>query len=77
MPRFAAFAGIRYATDDLAAVTAPPYDVIDDAERSLLEARHPDNVVHINRHSGPMATPSARSLVEGRAGLPSPRPMGC
>src|SRR4051794_37492506 len=48
MPRFDAFAGIRYATDDLAAVTAPPYDVIDAAERAALEARHPHNVVHVD-----------------------------
>src|SRR4051812_6027735 len=55
MPRFDAFAGIRYATDDLAAVTAPPYDVIDDAERTALEARHPHNVVHLDLPPGSAA----------------------
>ena len=48
MPRFSAFPGLRYATDDLTAVTAPPYDVIDAGERAELAARHPHNVVHID-----------------------------
>jgi len=48
MPQFAPFAGIRYATDDLAAVTAPPYDVIDPAERTELCARHEHNVVRVD-----------------------------
>ena len=35
MPRFEPFRGVRYDPDrvDLAQVTAPPYDVIDDAGR--------------------------------------------
>jgi len=40
MPRFEPFPGLRYAVDDLAEVTAPPYDVIDAAERAALVARH-------------------------------------
>lgn len=48
MPKFGPFAGIRYAADDLAAVTAPPYDVIDAHERSQLCARHEHNVVRID-----------------------------
>jgi uncharacterized protein (DUF1015 family) len=48
VPRFDAFRGIRYATDDLSLVTAPPYDVIDDDERVTLAARHPHNVVRID-----------------------------
>lgn len=48
MPTFDAFPGIRYGSDDLALVTAPPYDVIDDAERDALVARHPHNVVRID-----------------------------
>jgi uncharacterized protein (DUF1015 family) len=48
MPKFGPFAGIRYATDDLAAVTAPPYDVIDSHERAQLCARHEHNVVRID-----------------------------
>ena len=48
MPRFEPFHGIRYATDDLSLVTAPPYDVIDAGERAALAARSPHNVVHID-----------------------------
>jgi uncharacterized protein (DUF1015 family) len=48
MPRFSPFPGLRYATDDLAEVTAPPYDVIDAAERAELAARHPHNVVRVD-----------------------------
>ena len=33
MPEFRPFRGLRYTTDDLDAVTAPPYDVIDPPER--------------------------------------------
>jgi uncharacterized protein (DUF1015 family) len=48
MPRFEPFPGIRYAVDDPAEVTAPPYDVIDAAERAELVARHEHNVVRID-----------------------------
>jgi uncharacterized protein (DUF1015 family) len=52
VPKFAAFPGIRYATDDLSFVTAPPYDVIDDEERAALVDRHPHNVVRIDLPRG-------------------------
>jgi uncharacterized protein (DUF1015 family) len=50
MPRFEAFPGVRYDPErvDLAEVTAPPYDVIDAADRARLAARHPNNVVRID-----------------------------
>ncbi len=49
MPRFEPFVGVLYDDAfDLADVTAPPYDVIDDAEREALGARSPYNVVHID-----------------------------
>lgn len=48
MPQFAPFPGIRYATDALAEVTAPPYDVIDSEERAALCAQHEHNVVRID-----------------------------
>jgi uncharacterized protein (DUF1015 family) len=48
VPRFAPFAGIRYGGDDLALVTAPPYDVIDAEERRALAAQHQHNVVRID-----------------------------
>jgi uncharacterized protein (DUF1015 family) len=50
VPRFEPFPGIRYRQDqlDLAAVTAPPYDVINPAGRAGLAGRDPHNVVAID-----------------------------
>ena len=50
VPRFEPFRGLRYDTGrvDLADVTAPPYDVIDDEERAALASRSPFNVVRID-----------------------------
>lgn len=58
MPRFEPFSGVRYdlARVEVAAVTAPPYDVIDAAERAALLAGDPHNVVAIDlpdEHDGP------------------------
>jgi len=43
------FRAVRYnpSVSDLAAVIAPPYDVIDDAQQSALEAADPHNVVRL------------------------------
>ena len=54
MPRFLPFRGLRYTTDDLAAVAAPPYDVIDDDERAVLAARHVRNAVQLILPDGPV-----------------------
>jgi uncharacterized protein (DUF1015 family) len=48
VPRFEPFAAIRYATDDLASVIAPPYDVLSEADVDALEARSLHNVVRID-----------------------------
>jgi uncharacterized protein (DUF1015 family) len=50
VPSFEPFPGLRYDTErvDLAAVTAPPYDVIDPPAREALAARHPNQVVHLD-----------------------------
>ena len=51
MPEIRPFRALRYDIDavgDLAAVVAPPYDVIDAAERAELLARHPKNVVRLD-----------------------------
>jgi uncharacterized protein (DUF1015 family) len=48
VPRFEPFAAIRYATDDLASVIAPPYDVLSKADVDALEARSRHNVVRID-----------------------------
>jgi uncharacterized protein (DUF1015 family) len=42
------FRAIRYALDDVSAVLAPPYDVIDEREQDALYARHPHNIVRID-----------------------------
>jgi uncharacterized protein (DUF1015 family) len=47
VPEFRPFRGIRYRADDLDAVTAPPYDVIDPPERDALAARSHHNSVRL------------------------------
>src|SRR5438105_2754887 len=51
VPELFPFPGLRYqlaALDtDLGAVTAPPYDVIDEEGRARLEAAHPQNAVRL------------------------------
>jgi uncharacterized protein (DUF1015 family) len=54
VPEFLPFRGIRYvghpaisSPADLGAVVAPPYDVIDDDQRSALAARDPHNAVQL------------------------------
>jgi uncharacterized protein (DUF1015 family) len=47
LPDFLPFRGLRYHRDDLAAVTAPPYDVIDADERAVLAGRSPHNAVRL------------------------------
>jgi len=45
------FAGVHYAKQpkgDISSVIAPPYDVLDEAGRAALRARHPQNVVNID-----------------------------
>ena len=50
MPEFQPFDGLRYDTArvDLAAVTAPPYDVLDARDRAALLEQHPENAVRID-----------------------------
>ena len=48
MPRFEPFSALRYATDDLAAVVAPPYDVVSDADVDALENRSEHNIVRVD-----------------------------
>jgi len=50
MPQIEAFNGIFYnpeLIDDMAAVTAPPYDVITAAGKSALEKRNPYNIIRL------------------------------
>ena len=48
VPAFRPFRALRYAADDLAAVTAPPYDVLSEADVEALAARSPHNVVRVD-----------------------------
>ena len=49
MPRFEPFIALRYHPDlPLADVTAPPYDVLSNADIDELIARHPDNIVLVD-----------------------------
>lgn len=52
MPRFEPFPAIRYADAALAAVVAPPYDVLSGADVSELAARSPDNIVRVDVPQG-------------------------
>jgi uncharacterized protein (DUF1015 family) len=45
------FAGIRYASRpelDFSSVIAPPYDVLDEAGKAALQAKHPNNIVNVD-----------------------------
>jgi uncharacterized protein (DUF1015 family) len=48
VPRFEPFTAIRYATDDLTSVVAPPYDVLSDADVDALESKSAYNIVRID-----------------------------
>lgn len=48
MPRFRPFRALRYATDDLAEVLAPPYDVLTEEEVAELIARSAHNIARID-----------------------------
>jgi uncharacterized protein (DUF1015 family) len=48
VPRFEPFPAIRFATEDLAPVVAPPYDVLSDADVDSLKARSLHNIVRID-----------------------------
>ena len=55
MAQIAPFQAWRYdlaRAGDAASILAPPYDVIGDAERAALEARHPHNVVRLELPRG-------------------------
>jgi uncharacterized protein (DUF1015 family) len=48
MVEISPFLAIRYTTKDVAPLIAPPYDVIDEAQREQLYAKHPHNIVRID-----------------------------
>ena len=66
VPRFEPFAGIRYApTVDMDEVSAPPYDVMSDAERASYAAKHRANAVRYDAPVGPTAYDDAASTLAG------------
>lgn len=66
MPRFEPFAGIRYAPHlDLDEVSAPPYDVMSDAERAAYAERHRANAVRFDAPVGPNAYEDAAATLQG------------
>ena len=56
MARVRPFQAYRYATgsSDISQLVAPPYDVIDDAQRAALLAREPHNIVALELPEGPL-----------------------
>jgi uncharacterized protein (DUF1015 family) len=73
LPDFSAFAGLRYdcnaAGADLEALTAPPYDVIDEERRAALEAESGYNAVrlllpHDHEQDGDRYERAARALAD-------------
>jgi uncharacterized protein (DUF1015 family) len=44
------FAGIRYGKQftDVSSVIAPPYDVLDEAQKAAFQAKHPNNIVTVD-----------------------------
>jgi uncharacterized protein (DUF1015 family) len=65
--------GIRYATDksrDISALLAPPYDVLDNAGKAELQARHPKNFVVIDLpHMPPKSAGPAAAYAAARTTL--------
>ena len=68
MARIAPFRALRFDQTrfaDLAPLLAPPYDVISEAQRKELEARHPRNIVHLDLPRGEAARyDNARTQLE-------------
>jgi uncharacterized protein (DUF1015 family) len=48
VPEFLPFRALRYATDNLAPLVAPPYDVLSDADVDALQARSEHNITRID-----------------------------
>ena len=48
VPRFTPFPALRYCDTEIDDLVAPPYDVLSDADLDLLNARHPQNITHVD-----------------------------
>ncbi|MBA3529371.1 MAG: DUF1015 domain-containing protein, partial [Propionibacteriaceae bacterium] len=69
MPRFEPFRALRYASDSLASLVAPPYDVLSDADVDGLESQSPVNIVHVDvpRGGADRYQRAAEALADWRA----------
>ena len=67
------FRAVRYARPTTT-VTAPPYDVIDEASRTSLAARDPHNVVHLTLDDADVAGARYRSWLDGGVLVRDTRP---
>jgi uncharacterized protein (DUF1015 family) len=63
------FRGVRFAVDDPAKVTSPPYDLISDGDVRALMNSHPNNVVRLILPLSPSSDAPASS---GQSGHPEP-----
>lgn len=65
------FRGVRFAVEDPAKVTSPPYDLISDADVDALLRRHPNNVVRLILPCSPRGNSSARPSPPSNQPLPT------
>ena len=76
VPVIRPFRALRYAPEvagDLGRLIAPPYDVIDEAERRMLLARDPRNVVRLDLPDGRGRRPRSRRALSARRAARSER----
>ncbi|WP_246090617.1 DUF1015 family protein, partial [Nonomuraea deserti] len=63
---------MRFAVEDPAKVTSPPYDLISDADVEALLNSHPNNVVRLILPCSPAGDPSSASTPDREA---EPQPV--
>lgn len=68
------FRGVRFAVEDPAKVTSPPYDLISDADVDALLDSHPNNVVRLILPRSPRDDSSAKSPAPHRQQEPNQTP---
>ncbi|MBB5784016.1 uncharacterized protein (DUF1015 family) [Nonomuraea jabiensis] len=68
------FRGVRFAVEDPAKVTSPPYDLISDADVDALLDSHPNNVVRLILPRSPRGDSSGKSPAPHRQQEPNQTP---
>ncbi|MFI7636210.1 DUF1015 family protein [Nonomuraea sp. NPDC049400] len=66
------FRGVRFAVEDPAKVTSPPYDLISDSDVDALLDSHPNNVVRLILPRSPRGDSPAQRPATHRQGEPEP-----